>query len=430
MTFRSRLLASDDTLRRHSKVSVLFLSLDGLLQPLGRSQIVAYVTGLARSGIAYTVISAESQSDLQDTALVEELRNELRESGVAWEPVEYSPGGALAAAQNLRRLGSRVTQQVQQQQVQLVHARSYIAAGLALACKARFGTPYIFDTRGYWPEEKRASGKWLSDPITFAIAKRLERRLFMGAAGVVGLTQLSIDDFNEGVFGKAHPRVPAVTIPTATNGEAFVFDRSKTPPTAGANLRETLSDKLVIGYVGSVNASYHLGPSIELFKKVQSARPDAHFLGITGQGEVLSAALATAGVAKEDFSVVKARYADMPQWLSCIDWGLLLLSEERMKRASMPTKLAEFLATGVRPIQFGCNSEVGDWVERTGSGLRFADLNDATLEAAAQEIAAASLDEAQLRQAREIALAHFGLDVAIRNYAGLIETILHGAVQS
>ena len=60
-----------------------------------------------------------------------------------------------------------------------------------------------------------------------------------------------------------------------------------------------------------------------------------------------------------------------------------------------------------------------------------ADLNDATLEAAAQEIAMASFDEAQLRQAREIALAHFGLDVAIRNYAGLIETILqHRAILS
>lgn len=403
--------------------NVLFLSLDGLLQPLGRSQIVAYVTGLASAGIPYIVISAESRKDLNDTRLVEELREELLLSGVSWEPVEYSPGGAFAAAQNLRKLGAKLTHVVKQQQVELIHARSYIAATLALACKARFGTPYIFDTRSYWPEEKRASGKWLADPFTFAIAKKFERRLFMGAAGVVGLTRLSVDDFENGLFGPPDPSVPAVTIPTATNGDTFLFDRSKTPPQAGESLRETLKAKLVIGYVGSVNASYHLGPSIELFRKVKAQRPDCHFLGITGQGDVLSAALANAGVAKEDFSVVKARYADMPQWLSCIDWGLLLLSEEWMKRASMPTKLAEFLATGVRPIQFGCNSEVGEWVEQAGSGLRLSDLEDATLDSAAQDIASATFDEQLLRRARDTALAHFGLDVAIRNYADLIRAI-------
>lgn len=402
---------------------VLFLSLDGLLQPLGRSQIVAYVKGLSESGTPYVVVSAESQIDLEDSNKVLELRNELEESGVDWTLVPYSAGGSFAAARNLARLGNAVSEHLAKGNVGLIHARSYIAATIALACKRRYGTPYIFDTRSYWPEEKRASGKWLVDPVSFAIAKRFERRLFMGAAGIVGLTKLSVDDFRDGLFGKPGPAVTAVTIPTATNGDTFTFDRSKTPPASGGHVMETLRDKLVIGYVGSLNASYHLGPSIELFKAIRARQPHAHFLGISSQQDLLSIALAEAGVSTQDSTVVTSSYQDMPKWLSCIDWGLLLLSDEWMKRASMPTKLAEFLATGVRPIQYGCNSEVGDWVERTGSGLRLPSLSKSALEEAATSIVGVPRDEATLRDARTRALEHFGLDVAIRSYGDLIRTI-------
>ncbi len=87
------------------------------------------------------------------------------------------------------------------------------------------------------------------------------------------------------------------------------------------------------------------------------------------------------------------------------------------------TKLAEFLASGVRPIQYGCNSEVGYWVERTGSGIRLPNLDESSLKAAAQSITETQEDHATLIRARDTALAHFGLDAAIANYAGIIREI-------
>ena len=38
---------------------VLYISYDGLLDPLGQSQVVPYVRELARRGVALTVISFE-----------------------------------------------------------------------------------------------------------------------------------------------------------------------------------------------------------------------------------------------------------------------------------------------------------------------------------------------------------------------------------
>ena len=53
----------------------------------------------------------------------------------------------------------------------------------------------------------------------------------------------------------------------------------------------------------------------------------------------------------------------------------------------MPTKLAEFFATGIAPIGHGANSEVTDWVRRAGSGLALDDLSIDSLERAAEFVA-------------------------------------------
>ena len=58
----------------------------------------------------------------------------------------------------------------------------------------------------------------------------------------------------------------------------------------------------------------------------------------------------------------------------------------------MPTKLAEFLATGVRPVQFGCNEEVSAWVRRTGSGLVLDEVSAAGLGRAADAIISTAPD--------------------------------------
>ena len=42
---------------------ILFISFDGLLEPLGQSQILPYLRGLATRGVAITVLSFEKAAD-------------------------------------------------------------------------------------------------------------------------------------------------------------------------------------------------------------------------------------------------------------------------------------------------------------------------------------------------------------------------------
>src|SRR5690606_31353385 len=116
--------------------------------------------------------------------------------------------------------------------------------------------------------------------------------------------------------------------------------------------------------------------------------------------------------------------------LLSIDWGLLLLKETPAKRASMPTKLGEFFASGVRPIQHGCNPDVRAWVERSGLGLVLEDLSDASLDAAADVIATSSPVTPEEREAvRRVTRPHFGLAEAIERYAALLTRVVLRSVR-
>jgi glycosyltransferase involved in cell wall biosynthesis len=90
----------------------------------------------------------------------------------------------------------------------------------------------------------------------------------------------------------------------------------------------------------------------------------------------------------------------------------------------MPTKLAEFLATGTAPIAYGANSDVVDWVNRAGSGLALDDLSNDSLECAADFVARGVREADVLMRARLAAEEHFSLDSGVERYDALFRDVL------
>lgn len=123
-----------------------------------------------------------------------------------------------------------------------------------------------------------------------------------------------------------------------------------------------------------------------------------------------------------------------------MDWGFLLLRPDAAKAASMPAKLAEFFAAGVRPIHYGCNDEVGAWVRRGASGLSLSSVDGRCLDEAAAYIAAdgpppdaatppgprppADHVLATLEAARARTEAHFSIVSGATRYAQLFDAVL------
>ena len=398
----------------------LYITFDGLLQPLGRSQVVRIVEGLADRGAAeMTVLSLERPEDLQDRDRVAQLGDRLAGAGVRWVSRPYRLGGARNVATNIADATATALDLATDTPFDLVHARSYLGGMVAHALRRTLGSPYLFDMRGYWVDERIEDGRWFTNPTALAIGRRTERALFADAAAVVSLARPAADDIVEGRFGVWNR--PIEVIPTCVDPAEF------TPQAPPEDLAPKLQDKLVIGYVGSINRSYRHEDAFALAREVLNLRDDAHLLCLTAQLPEARQSLDKLRIGRLRTTVKKVPHEDVSKWLRLIDWGLLLLNEPFAKRGSMPTKLGEFFATGVRPVAYGCNADVVDWVQRAGSGFVADACTPRALRAAAERIANAGKRPRPPQtdvvgdRARQIAMPHFDVERGIDRYVSLYE---------
>ena len=63
--------------------TVLYISYDGMTDPLGQSQVIPYLTGLAKRGHRITVLSCEKRHHFE--LLHERCETAFADSGIEWK---------------------------------------------------------------------------------------------------------------------------------------------------------------------------------------------------------------------------------------------------------------------------------------------------------------------------------------------------------
>ncbi len=171
---------------------VLYISYNGMLDPLGQSQVIPYLKELSGAGVQFTLLSFERPQAYTPSgiAMCAALHRELADSGIDWHWLRYHKTPSLPATGYDVwagiRYGGRL---VLSKQIEMVHARSHIPATIALRLKRRFGVKMIFDVRGLLAEEYADAGHWRKDSIPYRITKAVEARALAAADGVVTLTE-------------------------------------------------------------------------------------------------------------------------------------------------------------------------------------------------------------------------------------------------
>jgi glycosyltransferase involved in cell wall biosynthesis len=385
---------------------VAYLSLDGVMDPLGESQVLRYIERMSSFGFRFTLISLERTENLRSDRYRQFLKR-MSDAEIDWHCTAYH-GGLRSTPANLTWMVERVVHVANNDSV--VWARGYLPAVAALVAERLVGTPYLFDTRGYWFDERRDAGGLFARELPFYGAKSLERLLFANASAVSGLTVHVLDDLRHGVMGKV-PHVPMRCIPTCA--DYSLFENAEI-----ADELQHITGKIV-GYVGSFNASYDYGASFKLAKQVTTRSPDSCFVVLTQQEEQARSLAQAYEIEPRQLVIRSVNHDEIPFWLKRIDFGLLFCRATFAKRASMPTKLAEFFAAGVRPVVVPLNDEMESWIERAGSGLVLADVGENELSRAVDWILGQQSSE-ELQLARERTRDHFDIEAATRAYSELL----------
>ena len=407
---------------------VLFISYNGMLEPLGQTQVLPYLRELAKRGVKFTLLSFEKSKAFtsegqRDCAA---LRQELLDQGIEWHWLRYHQRPSLPATLFDVLKGIRYASRlVRQNKIELVHARSYIPATIALALKRKFGIKMIFDVRGLMAEEYVDARHWPEGGLRYRVTKATEQRLFAATDAVVTLTERIWPIIKEwhGLKGRdVHHEV----IPCCVDLSLFKFNEQQR-----AKLRAELGlgDRFTLVYSGSLDGWYLTEEMADFFAGIIRKRNDAHLLWLTtGSRERVRQLMSARGISEDHFSIRSVAPKEMPSYLAAGDVGLSFIKRCFSKLASSPTKNSEYLACGL-PIVI--NSGIGDsdeLVKESDAAIAIDDFDERAFEDAWAAIQKAVADPNIKAKARVAAEKVFDLNsVGVERYARLYEALLKHA---
>jgi glycosyltransferase involved in cell wall biosynthesis len=323
---------------------VLYISYDGLLEPIGQSQILQYVERLAGDHSIW-LLTFEKPADMARSDLRTATEGRLRELGIRWTRLRYhkQPSGPATAFD--MAIGTVVAFWIALRgRIQVTHARSYAPAIISLVLRKVLRAPFIFDMRGFWADQRLESGQWHAGPV-YRTAKWFERQLLRSADVVISETEAAIDVM------KALPYLAGRSqrfevVATATNLDRFQGVASAEGKTFEA------------GFVGSLGVWYDLDKMLGFFALVRRLRPAARFLIVNQDAhERIRAALPKSGLDESCVEVRSARYDEVGAQIARMRAGIYFLNVVPSMVAVCPTKLGEFLGSGVPVLT---NPGVGD----------------------------------------------------------------------
>jgi glycosyltransferase involved in cell wall biosynthesis len=333
---------------------VVFLSYDGITDPLGQSQILPYLFGISsHKNYKITIVSFEKTKNYLQNKDV--ILNNIAKHNIHWAPLKYTKYppifSTLLDVYKLRRTVSKLNENG----VDLIHCRSYITTLVAVKLNKADNIPFIFDMRGFYADE-RVDGKiWSLDNYIYKkiynYFKSKEKEFLQFSDYTISLTK----NGKKEIESWSLPNQSKIkVIPCCTDENLFQKKNIQ-------NVRSELGfnkDDFIISYVGSIGTWYMLDEMLDFFKCLQTKKPNTKFFFITKDDPQLI--LQKVKSKKIDISSIKIQPSSremMPSYIGASNFSIFFILPVFSKKASSPTKMGEIMNLGIPII---CNSGVGD----------------------------------------------------------------------
>ena len=398
---------------------ILYLTYDGLTDPLGQSQILPYLEGLANRGFEITVISFEKSLVLK--AKSQRLK--------AIQLKYHKSPPVLSTLYDLYLLRKEVKRVLKAQQIDIIHCRSYITSLVGLWAKRKYGIKFIFDMRGFWADERVEGGLWnLKNPVfkwIYQYFKKKEKEFIAEADAVIALTENAkneilswkskssvVQKFNGSIGDKI------TVIPTCADLDLF------NPKTVSVDDSNALRDELgiqkedfVLLYLGSLGTWYLLEEMLDFYEELKAEgsklKGKYKFLFLTREQEMLKEAIEKRGFQVDEIIITSCARNEVPMYISICDASIFFIIPTYSKKASSATKMGEIMAMGKPVITNLGWGDVEVIISETETGVL---VNDLSVEGYRKGIDRLAGSEFNPIKIRKEAGKHFSLEKGVESY--------------
>ena len=383
----------------------LYFSYDGLLDPLGQSQIVPYVSAISAAGHSLTIVSYEKVERTREQIKLMEIK--LQKIGVNWVRLEFRSGKLWA----IKRLISGVLlirKLCRDLQPDFVHLRGFVPA--VIFQLSRSTVPFLYDFRGFALGEWVDIGKINPSSLLYRVLNRLDEKAVMSASGLVVLEEcakhLLKDTYDV-------PDVPLKVIRTCTDVKRY---------TKGKNVLKNTSRALRFVFLGGARFPYRPDLALMLIEKLIEHGVDCNIDFVNkGDRYIIEKENDLTSISKEKVRILDCEHSEIPDILATYDCGIVMVETSHWRRVCSPTKTGEYLASGLPVISLEGIDAIDELSERTAcvATVSCEELVGYFQEGRAQKIVSFIRSDSVTQKCQTLANDEFDLEMAGNLYVEL-----------
>lgn len=343
----------------NNKKRILYITRNGMLEPLGQSQVLSYLKGLSEN-YAVSLISFEKDYDLKNTESVSFVKKLCKDHEIKWMPQRFyfNPKG-IAHVWNMIVFFFLCLREVLFHKAKLIHARSYIPAFVALFISKLTGVPFIFDMRALWPEEMLTSGKVVRGSMLHRLLIWVERKCLKNAEVVVSLTEAAAS-YLKNKYPDELQNKKIEVIPTCADLERFI------------PAKKVEAETNIYSCIGTVTSGwFRLDWLVNCFVAIAEQEPTAKFEIITRDDiSQIKAAFDNKDELLSKVSIFSAQPYDIHKNVQAHTASVMFYaggSDSELGRS--PTRMAEILGCGLPVIASDGVGDVAAILEKYKVGI-------------------------------------------------------------
>ncbi len=404
---------------------ILFISYDGMTDPLGQSQVIPYLQGLSKKGFQFFLLSCEKEQAFAQNETA--VKNILAGYNIEWVPIAYTKKPAVVSTlKDIINLKKKAKQIHQQHGIDMVHTRPGIPALVGLWMKKTMGVKFLHDIREFYADSRVEGGIWnINNPlfkIIYHYFKKKEQEQVVLSDGIVCLTYAAEKIIQQ--LPEYKKTVPLKVIPCSA--DLNLFDLSKINASQKQQLQKELNieeNDFIISYLGSIGGWYMTQEMLRFCKLLSDKKPAAKFLFISPHlHDVIAAEAAKYGLPADKLIVKHGKRNEVPVLLSLSNYSLFFIKPCFSKLSASPTKHGEIMAMGIPVITNSGVGDVKEIVEKYNAGYVVNDFTDTAFTSVIDKmIAGNSFDAAGIRNG---AVEFYSLDKAVDLYDEIYNQIL------
>lgn len=409
----------------------LYLCYFGLREPLVQTQVLPYLREIQKDGVNVSILTFEPNPEQNWTSeQIEIEKQKLADEGIEWNFLTYHKRpSAPATLYDVFRGAIFVWNKIRREKLDVIHARVHVPAMMgALARKFSFGEKpkLLFDIRGFFPEEYTDAGVWKENGWLYKLVKRVEKWLFKESDGFVVLTEkareILFPESKKSGFDKFQR--PVEVIPCCV--DLSRFETANDDSRAEIRKRLNAENRFVIAYVGSFGGWYLTDAMADFFKAAKEKNTDSFAMILTqSNAETIAGLLKNHGLTETDFFISKVSPSEIPRYLSAADAAISFIKPCFSKLSSSPTKIAEYLISGVPVISNRGVGDVAELIEENKVGAVLADFDEKSYVLAIGKLEELNKSGDLREKCRETASSEFDLEkVAGAKYRSVYRRLL------